>query len=127
MIPPTATAQERQVDTRGARPRFYDPEPVKQARAKLEAALAPFRPPIPLDGPLRLTAKWLWPCAGTKHHDGEYKITAPDTDNLQKLLKDVMSHLGFWVNDARVASETVEKFWANIPGIFIQVDELDGG
>ncbi len=44
----------------------------------------------------------------------------PDTDNLQKLLKDVMTAVGFWQDDAQVASEIVEKFWAEIPGIYIR-------
>ena len=50
--------------------------------------------------------------------------TKPDTDNLQKLLKDVMTDLGFWKDDALVASEIVEKFWAERPGIFIYVETL---
>ena len=56
--------------------------------------------------------------------DGEYKITKPDTDNLQKLLKDCMTAVRFWSDDAQVASEVVEKFWADIPGIYIRVTEL---
>ena len=123
MIPPTATAQGHQVNTRGAQPRFYDPAPLVQARAKFEAFLAPHRPAAPLDGALRLTTKWCWPAAG-KHKNGEYKATRPDTDNLIKLLKDVMSDLGFWVNDARVASEITEKFWADTPGIFVKIEVL---
>jgi Holliday junction resolvase RusA-like endonuclease len=125
MIPPTATAQCHQVNTRDARPRFYNPPSVMLARAKLEAALAPHRPPAPLEGPLRLTTKWCWPTSG-KHQNGEYKATRPDTDNLIKLLKDVMSDLGFWRNDAQVASEITEKFWADVPGIFVQVDNIGG-
>ena len=59
-----------------------------------------------------------------RHLDGEYKITKPDTDNLQKLLKDCMTSVKFWSDDAQVASEVVEKFWADIPGIYIRVTEL---
>lgn len=56
---------------------------------------------------------------------GEYRITKPDTDNLQKLLKDCMTRCGFWKDDAQVASELCEKFWAEIPGIFIHIEELE--
>ena len=43
---------------------------------------------------------------------------------LQKLLKDCMTTVGFWKDDALVASEIVEKFWARIPGIYIKIEEL---
>ena len=32
---------------------------------------------------------------------------------------------GFWKDDALVASEFVEKFWADIPGIHIRIEELE--
>ena len=77
----------------------------------------------PLTGPLRLTVKWLFPITG-KHQDGEYKATRPDTDNLNKLLKDVLTDLHFWKDDAQVASEIIEKFWAQRTGIYIRIEKL---
>lgn len=59
-----------------------------------------------------------------QHKDGEYRITKPDTDNLQKMLKDCMTVCGFWTDDALVASEICEKFWAANPGIYIKVEVL---
>lgn len=67
--------------------------------------------------------KWLFPISGN-HSNGEYKISKPDTDNLQKMLKDIMTELKFWKDDALVASEIVEKFYADIPGLFIVIQEL---
>lgn len=124
MDPPTATHQMKRVDTRGWKPRFYEPESVQDARAKFTAHLAPKAPAEPLIGPVRLTVKWLFPITG-KRVDGQWKYTKPDTDNLLKLLKDVMSKCGFWLDDAQVASEINEKFWAETPGIFIAVEELE--
>jgi len=66
--------------------------------------------------------KWCFPRG--VHKDGEYRITKPDTDNLQKMFKDVMTHLGFWKDDALVASDLCEKFWAEIPGIYIKIQPL---
>ena len=43
---------------------------------------------------------------------------------MQKLLKDCMTVTGFWLDDAQVASEVAEKFWADIPGIFVQIRPL---
>ena len=124
MRPPTATHQEQQVRTVRGKPVFYEPPDLAEARAKLTAHLAPHRPAKPLGGAVRLIVKWWLPHCG-QHQDGEYKATRPDTDNLNKLLKDCMTALGFWKDDAQVASELCEKFWAGVPGIFICVQELD--
>jgi len=60
----------------------------------------------------------------SRHRDGQYKITRPDTDNMIKILKDEMTSLGFWKDDAQVASEITEKFWAEQPGIYVKVEVL---
>lgn len=33
--------------------------------------------------------------------------------------------VGFWADDALVASEITEKFWAAVPGIYINIQELE--
>ena len=76
-----------------------------------------------MEGAVRLMSKWCFPRNGN-HHNGEYRITRPDTDNLNKLLKDCMTAVGFWRDDAQVASEICEKFWAHVPGIYVRVEEL---
>jgi Holliday junction resolvase RusA-like endonuclease len=38
------------------------------------------------------------------------------------MLKDCMEKLGYYKNDAQVASEITEKFWAEIPGIYIKLE-----
>ena len=123
MLPPTATAQEHKLNARGKRPRVYDPPAVREARAKLESHLAAHAPQEPFAGAVRLVVKWLFPAEG-RHPDGSYKTSRPDTDNLEKALKDEMTRLGFWRDDAQVASEIVEKFYAGIPGIYIEVHAL---
>ena len=52
--------------------------------------------------------------------------TKPDTDNLQKLLKDCMTAEHFWTDDALVCSEITEKFWADTPGIWIHIEPVEG-
>ena len=123
MIPPTQTHQEKQVTVKNGKPVFYDPQELKAARMKLRDYLAKHRPKEPMPGGVRLIVKWCFPRG--VHPDGSYKTTKPDTDNLQKMLKDVMTEVGFWKNDAQVASEIVEKFWAETTGIFIRVEELE--
>ena len=125
MIPPTATHQQKGIRVQNGKPVVYEKERVTVARAKLAAHLTAHRPPEPLTGPLRLVVKWCFPAG--KHPDGTYKPTRPDTDKLNKLLQDVMTDLHFWKDDAQVASEIIEKFWAEVPGIWIRVEQLEKG
>ena len=109
MIPPTVTHQEHKVAVVKGRPIFYDPPELK--------------PEEPYRKGVRLMTKWCFPDDGS-HGNGSYRTTKPDTDNLQKLLKDCMTRVGFWEDDALVASEIVEKFWSQVPGIYIRIEEL---
>ena len=120
---PTVTHQEKQVHVVNGKPVFYEPEELKAARAKLLAHLGQHVPKERYIGPVRLITKWCFPVSG-KHSNGEYKTSKPDTDNLVKLLKDVMTELHFWKDDAQVASEICEKFWAERPGLYICAKEL---
>lgn len=124
--PPTVTHQEKQVVVIEGKAHFYEPMTLKSARARLTAQLAQHRPDAPLTGPLRLVTRWLFPPG--RHTPGTYRATRPDTDNLQKLLKDCMTATGFWHDDAQVASELCEKFWAEDDrhtGIYICITELE--
>ena len=124
MLPPTITQQEKSITIRNGKPVVYEPAELKQAREKLRAHLAKHVPKKRFTGPVWLGVKWCFPIRG-RHRDGEYKATKPDTDNLEKLLKDVMTECGFWMDDAQVASELCEKFWAEIPGIYILLTGLE--
>lgn len=123
MEPPTTTHQQKKVGVIKGRPIFYEPPELKMARSKLMGNLGQHVPEVPLTGPLRLTVKWLFPITG-KHQDGEYKATRPDTDNLNKLLKDCMQELKFFRDDSQVASEIIEKFYSDRTGIYIRIEQL---
>lgn len=128
MIPPTSTGQMHKVTEKNGQPVFYDPPKVSEARNKLVAHLYKHRPEKPYTEGIRLIVKWCFPRG--RHRDGEYRITRPDTDNLQKLLKDCMTECGFWKDDALVCSELCEKLWADVPGIYVliwAVSELRDG
>ena len=123
MQPPTITAQQHKVTVVKGKPRFYDPRELKEAKEALKARLAKFAPEVPYTGGIRLTTRWCFPVVAG-HKDGEYRTTRPDTENIQKALKDVMTDLRFWKDDALVASELIEKFWAEVPGLFIRIEPL---
>lgn len=121
---PTTTHQEKQVRVVNGKPVFYEPDELKATRSKLSAYLSKYIPDQKYNDAVRLTTKWCFPITG-KHYNGEYRTSKPDTDNLQKLLKDVMTSLGYWKDDALVASEITEKFWADTPGIYILIQPLN--
>ena len=123
MEPPAVTAQERQVQAKAGRPIFYEPARLRDARAKLLSHLAGHRPDEPFKGALQLVCRWCF--SKGRHRDGEYRTSRPDTDNLQKLLKDCMTQAGFWKDDAQVVSELCEKIWAEKPGIYIRISRWE--
>lgn len=124
--PPQTTAQVREVGIKAnGKPYFYKPPKLQRAESHLKNALLRHAPDRPIrNQPIRLIVKWLFPYT-CGHRHGEYKLTRPDTDNLQKLLKDCMTDLGFWVDDSLVCSEIVEKFWADTPGIYVRIEVME--
>lgn len=125
MDPPTATSQENKTAVVNGRIMHYKSKGAKQTFSVLTAALRPFAPAVPLDGPLKLECLWKFR-ANKTHPHSSWKTTRPDTDNLQKALKDVMTRLGYWKDDSLVCHEEVGKIWSDDPGIDIRVYPLEG-
>jgi len=130
MEPPTATQQEHQVSvvrdkrTGKYRPQFRPSANWERARDALWAHIEPWRPekPIAKPGAVLLDVTWCFPADG--HADGEPHVDKPDTDNLQKGLKDIMTKLGWWEDDCQVFSERATKIYSRIPGIRIDIEEV---
>ena len=128
MIPPTATAQQKGERVVKGYIHHYKKKNVAQAEAILRDALLPYVPAKPItDRPIYFGALWdfPYPKSAKKHKPGftRFKITRPDTDNLNKLLKDVMTDMGFWADDALICSETIVKRYSDEPGISIVMDD----
>lgn len=130
MIPPTATAQQKGERVVGGYIHHYKKKNVAAAEAILRDALLPYVPAVPItDQPIMLSVFWIFPYPkiAKKHLPGEkrWKITRPDTDNLNKLLKDVMTDMGFWKDDALISLEEIVKVYDDEPGILIRIDIMD--
>lgn len=125
MNPPTVTAQESKIAVVRNKPVVYKTEKIKKAKKEIIKHLRPFVPDVPHEGPIELKVVWLFP-RGKSHKANEWRITKPDTDNLEKLLKDCMTELGFWNDDAQVVRETAEKVWSeqSQSGIAIEINRL---
>lgn len=121
MIPPTSTHQERGCTIVNGKRKYYD-RSNGDARQKLKAFLALYRPKESARGAVQLIVKWCFPVKG-KHINGEPYINRPDVDNLCKALLDVMTELGFWKDDSKVYSLVCEKFWAARPGLYIKITD----
>ena len=126
MIPPTATAQQKGECIRSGYIHHYKKKNVAAAEAILRDALLPYVPAEPIaDRPIYFGAIWEFPYpkSAKKHQPGwdRWKITRPDTDNLNKLLKDVMTDMGFWKDDALICIEYIRKVYSDEPGIEIWV------
>ena len=129
---PTVTHQEKKVQVNNGKAVFYEPPELKAARQKYRDMLARHKPERKLAGPLALHVVWCF--LTDRHPDGAWRDTKPDTDNLQKLLKDCMTAVGFWEDDAQVCSELTEKRWVRgirkggtASGIWVSVTEMQGG
>lgn len=123
MDPPTVTHQEKKIAVRNGKPVVYEGEDLKKARRDLLELVYVHRPAEPMQGPVKLMVKWCFEPGRRKAPS--WKVTKPDTDNLDKLLKDVMTDAGFWNDDAQVVQEMIEKAWARPAGIYIDVREAD--
>ena len=86
--------------------------------------LSRHRPAAPLSGPAGLQVDWYFPTRRKSQND-MWKTTKPDTDNLNKLLKDCMTECGFWKDDAQVVREVITKMWSfDFAGIMVTVYDL---
>ncbi|MCQ2316354.1 MAG: RusA family crossover junction endodeoxyribonuclease [Bacteroidales bacterium] len=118
--PPTATAQQKGMNR--ATGAYYKPLRLREAEVYYLNGLLGKAPEKPLEGALTLSVQFGFPVTkGHKH--GDPKITRPDTDNMIKLLKDCLTHCGFWRDDAQVAVEMVAKVYHDRPGVYVEILE----
>ena len=125
---PRATAQQKGEAVRYTRSgqayiQHYKKEKVKALHNEFAYRLKRYAPPVPSEDPIRLIVflgfdvkeKMLW---------GKYKTTRPDGDNYIKEIKDVMTEIGFWKDDAQVVDERIVRTYAEKGSITIQVETL---
>lgn len=126
--PPRATAQEKGVDTRGGRPRFYDKPAVRDARRYYrDAAEIAMIGKKTMTGAVRLSVMFGFGTDDKAKQRQLWKTTRPDCDNMVKILKDELTHAGVWKDDAQVAEVKVQKIWVprENAGTSILIEELE--
>lgn len=120
--PPTTTAQQKKTNMQGIRPLYYDPDSLLYARQLLTLWMRQHRPARPLSGPVLLVVHWMY--RARSHRPDTWRDTRPDTDNLQKMLKDILTREHYWRDDAQVVADFALKSWQKVPGIHLQAVEL---
>ena len=110
--PPRATAQQKgEMIGADGRIHHYTKSRVRAAGNLMGIYLMHYAPEQPLTGAVYLHVTYVFGSKSGRKHHGEWKTTRPDTDNLLKLLKDVMTQCGFWEDDAQIAHECTSKMW----------------
>ena len=127
IAPPRTTAQQKGErilwvsDGKAAKPiiQHYEKATVKHARDVYKDALRPYAPESPIEGPIEIKIIWRY-----KAKKAEWKVTRPDLDNMEKLLLDAMTEMGFWKDDSQVCMKATAKTWSKDSGIDIEVREI---
>jgi len=85
----------------------------------------------PLSGPLSLIVIFRMPYRkgdlrkdGTSKHNAPYHhTTKPDATKMLRAVEDALTGIA-WLDDAQIAVQRVEKFYAEVPGAFISITQL---
>lgn len=113
-VPPSITAQQKRVTFVNGKPRFFHGGKMQEQTATWTSLLQPYQPEAPLDGPLSLSIRLVYPhlkaVKKTDAHRLLPKITKPDAGNASKHLEDLLARMRFITDDARIARLLVEKF-----------------
>ena len=117
MEPPTTTFQAKQINWK--KKVVYDSQEVKNIKQKFESYLYKFKPEKPLEGAIEFSTVWIYK---SKTKETKPKTTKPDLDNMNKLLQDAMTKLQFWKDDSQITRLTIEKWWGEVPGIWIRIE-----
>lgn len=121
-IPVIPTAQARpKVAVRGTFAQAYKTKDQQANERTLEAWLMRHAPEKPLNGPLVLEFVAALPCPRSVSKRSraamlageDYPAKKPDLDNLAKQLKDSMTRMQFWHDDAQIVCLRCEKIYAD--------------
>lgn len=131
IVPPTATSQTagRRMRIVKGKPMFFKSKEASAASGTYETLLAFHKPRNPVTGPVELFVTFVFPYLQGEPKKNRikgliWKTTKPDTDNMVKLLKDSMTAVNFFGDDAQVCDERVRKVYGEKPRIEVAWREL---
>ena len=106
---PKGTAQMKRYN--GRTRTYFKSQRLQQTEDFYLNELRSYAPTSPITGAVSLSIDFDY-FTTTKKRRGKWKTTRPDCDNVEKLLTDCMTKLGFWLDDAQVARLRVSKRYA---------------
>lgn len=129
-IPPKHTAQASNKILKTKDGRMFvgkmSSSKAKQTQNELMWLLTPHRPKTPFSEPVKLYVKWVYPFRKAEPKKNRIEglpcDTRPDVDNLLKLLLDIMTRLGFWIDDSLVYDLHFVKCYSDNPRIEINIE-----
>lgn len=120
-IPPKSTFQQRDKN-------FHKTANARLAMAQWQAILEKYKPEKPFMGALSFRMVITWPHTRETEKQNEGlpvpKTTRPDGVNILKGIEDIMTRLGFWIDDNQLSIETVERWHGDLPGTYFCIEEL---
>lgn len=105
---PKGTHQQKKVTITNGRPRFYENQELKQARAFYMNKLKEVRPSKPYTQPLAVELTFIYEKKNARCLTPRQE--KPDCDNLAKLVLDCMEACGYFANDSQVTDLHIKKF-----------------
>ena len=121
---PTKTHNELMPVKRGEGLSIIKTPELLDVEADWEAHLERHVPEAPIDGAVSVKMTLLYGLPDGKEQF-EPKTTKPDVDNVEKTVYDVMAKLGFFTNDAHVASSLTTKAWGEPQGIYVRIEQIE--
>lgn len=114
-VPPQVTAQQKRVARTPKGLRFFKPERLAREETTWAALLRPHVPDVPMDGPLAIRIRMVYPHrASTPKRDRDKllpKTTKPDGANASKHLEDTLTRMRFVVDDALFVDTRIQKLF----------------
>lgn len=126
-IPPKTTAQSSNRIFKTKEGRFFVGKTDKgvNTRNELIALFAPYAPEKPFDDAVCVEVEWIYPyLKSVRKKDIGKEIpctTRPDADNILKFFFDVLTRLGYWVDDSQVCQLSFSKKYSEKCGIFLKI------
>jgi Holliday junction resolvase RusA-like endonuclease len=126
-VPPTTSHHAKRIVRVRKWMKLADKPELVAAKEMIDGLLVPYRPRLPLAGPLTLTLEFTWPWrAGESLKTRARRLIPrdvnPDCSNLAKTTEDRLAALRFMHNDAQVVELVVRKFFGDHPGIGIRFE-----
>lgn len=131
-VQPKQSMRMRVVAGKGRKPfaMAYQSSAVRQNESQLITLMQPYKPDLPIVGPVRASFVFSFPWRTTDSKRQRAKLTAPkttkpDLTQLVKQIEDCLERGGFLTNDAQIAEyATVRKQFADAPGVYVRLEEI---